>query len=93
MTPPLLSSAFRPFYFLGTLYAVCLTGAWLGAFLGHWEPPSAGMPLRLWHGHFFLLLIAAAIIVGILSYETNDPAYMTVAFIAFLGFMIADKNT
>ncbi|HMV68103.1 MAG TPA: hypothetical protein PKA64_14745 [Myxococcota bacterium] len=42
---------------------------------------------------FFLLLIAAAIIVGILSYETNDPAYMTVAFIAFLGFMIADKNT
>ncbi len=65
MTPPLLSSAFRPFYFLGTLYAVCLTGAWLGAFLGHWEPPSAGMPLRLWHGHEMLFGFAAAIIVGI----------------------------
>ena len=65
MPPALLSSAFRPFYFLGTLYAVLLTSAWLGAFLGHWEVPSVGTPLRLWHGHEMLFGFAAAIIVGI----------------------------
>ncbi len=65
MPPPLLSSAFRPFYLLGTLYAALLTAAWLGAYLGHWTLPSAGMPLRLWHGHEMLFGFAAAIITGI----------------------------
>ena len=65
MPTPVLSSAFRPFYFLGTLYAVLLTGAWLGAFLGHWEVPSVGTPLRLWHGHEMLFGFTSAIIVGI----------------------------
>ncbi|MCC6879287.1 MAG: NnrS family protein, partial [Rhodocyclaceae bacterium] len=62
---PLLSSAFRPFYFLGTLYAALLTAAWLGAWLGHWDVPSVGTPLRLWHGHEMLFGFAAAIIAGI----------------------------
>lgn len=61
----LLSSAFRPFYFLGTLYAPLLVVAWLGAYLGAWEGPAAGTPLRWWHGHELLFGFAAAIIVGI----------------------------
>lgn len=65
MSPPLLSSAFRPFYFLGTLYAPVLVAAWLGAWLGAWEVPSVGTPLRLWHGHEMLFGFAAAIITGI----------------------------
>ncbi|MBZ0143976.1 MAG: NnrS family protein [Rhodocyclaceae bacterium] len=65
MSPPLLSSAFRPFYFLGTLYAPVLVAAWLGAWLGAWEVPSVGTPLRLWHGHEMLFGFAAAIIAGI----------------------------
>ena len=65
MSPPLLSSAFRPFYFLGTLYASVLVAAWLGAWLGAWEVPSVGTPLRLWHGHEMLFGFAAAIIAGI----------------------------
>ncbi|MDT3735597.1 MAG: NnrS family protein [Denitratisoma sp.] len=65
MPPPLLSSAFRPFYFLGTLYAPLLAAAWLGAYLGIWEVPSVGTPLRLWHGHEMLFGFAAAIIAGI----------------------------
>jgi uncharacterized protein involved in response to NO len=65
MPPALLSSAFRPFYFLGAFYAVLLTSAWLGAFLGQWEVPSVGTPLRLWHGHEMLFGFAAAIIAGI----------------------------
>lgn len=62
---PFLSSAFRPFYFLGALYAVLLTSTWLGAFLGAWEVPSVGTPLRLWHGHEMLFGFAAAIVTGI----------------------------
>ena len=65
MLPPFLSSAFRPFYFLGALYAPLLAAAWLGAYLGVWEVPSVGTPLRLWHGHEMLFGFAAAIIVGI----------------------------
>lgn len=42
MLAPLLSSAFRPFYLLGAFYAVLLTAAWLGAYLGAWEVPSVG---------------------------------------------------
>ncbi|PKO67291.1 MAG: NnrS family protein [Betaproteobacteria bacterium HGW-Betaproteobacteria-14] len=65
MPPSLLSSAFRPFYFLGALYAPLLAAVWLGAWLGAWEVPSVGTPLRLWHGHEMLFGFAAAIIVGI----------------------------
>lgn len=65
MPQPLLSSAFRPFYFLGALYAPLLAAAWLGAYLGAWEVPSVGTPLRLWHGHEMLFGFAAAIITGI----------------------------
>jgi len=62
---PLLSSAFRPFYFLGTLYAVLLVAVWTGSFLGLWDVPSVGTPLRLWHGHEMIFGFAAAIIAGI----------------------------
>ena len=62
---PFLSSAFRPFYFFGALYALLLAAAWGGAYLGIGEVPSVGTPLRLWHGHEMLFGFAAAIITGI----------------------------
>ncbi|MBX3647481.1 MAG: NnrS family protein [Rhodocyclaceae bacterium] len=62
---PIWSSAFRPFYFLGALYAPLLAAVWLGAYLGIGEVPSVGTPLRLWHGHEMLFGFATAIIVGI----------------------------
>jgi len=61
---PLWASAFRPFYFLGALYAPLLVAAWLGAFLGLWSLPS-GHLLKLQHGHEFIFGFAAAIITGI----------------------------
>ncbi|MCB1892234.1 MAG: NnrS family protein, partial [Rhodocyclaceae bacterium] len=62
---PIWSSAFRPFYFLGALYAPLLAAVWLGAYLGIGEVPSVGTPLRLWHGHEMLFGFSAAIITGI----------------------------
>ena len=62
---PLWASAFRPFYLLGALYAPLLAAAWAGAFLGAWEVPTVGTPLRLWHGHEMLFGFSAAIITGI----------------------------
>jgi uncharacterized protein involved in response to NO len=62
---PIWSSAFRPFYFLGALYAPLLVMAWLAAFLGLWSLPSGELPLKLQHGHEFIFGFAAAIITGI----------------------------
>ena len=62
---PLWASAFRPFYFLGALYAPLLVTAWLGAYLGLWSLSADGMPLKLQHGHEFIFGFAAAIITGI----------------------------
>jgi uncharacterized protein involved in response to NO len=62
---PLWASAFRPFYFLGALYAPLLIAAWLGAFLGLWSLPAGELPLKLQHGHEFIFGFAAAIITGI----------------------------
>lgn len=56
---PLWSSAFRPFYFLGALYAPLLVIAWLVL-----ERPAAAS-LHLWHGHEIIFGFSAAIIVGI----------------------------
>ncbi|MDP2824813.1 MAG: NnrS family protein [Sulfuritalea sp.] len=62
---PLWASAFRPFYFLGALYAPLLVAAWLGALLGLWNLPGGDVPLKLPHGHEFIFGFAAAIIAGI----------------------------
>ena len=62
---PLWASAFRPFYFLGALYAPLLVAAWLGAFHGLWNLPPDAIPLKLLHGHEFIFGFAAAIISGI----------------------------
>lgn len=65
ITAPLWSSAFRPFYLLGALYAPIFVCAWLGAYIGLWHIPTGVMPLALWHGHEMLFGFAAAIIIGI----------------------------
>lgn len=65
ISSPVWASAFRPFYFLGALYAPLLIVFWLIAYLGLWPEPSLAAGLRLWHGHEMLFGFAAAIIVGI----------------------------
>ena len=65
LSAPLWSSAFRPFYFLGTLYAPLLVAAWLGAFLEISSLPASEVPLQFRHGHEFIFGFSAAIIIGI----------------------------
>ena len=62
---PIWSSPFRPFYLLGTTYALVLIAAWLGAWLGAWGAPWGGTTLALWHGHEMLFGVVAAIAIGI----------------------------
>lgn len=65
MTPsPIWTSAFRPFYLLGAIYAPLLAAAWVSAWLGGWVVPL-GLPLKLVHGHEFIFGFAAAIILGV----------------------------
>lgn len=61
----LLSSAFRPFYLLGALYAPLLAAGAAGAFVGLVDLQGSGGPL-LWHGHEMLFGFATAIVVGTL---------------------------
>jgi uncharacterized protein involved in response to NO len=66
LTPsPLWASAFRPFYFLGALYAPLLAAVWLGAYLGFWSLAPGGVSLRLLHGHEFIYGFSTAIIAGV----------------------------
>ena len=62
---PLLASAFRPFYLLGSLYAPLLALGGIGIFTGVVE--LGPLPGRvLWHGHEMLFGFAAAIVIGTL---------------------------
>jgi uncharacterized protein involved in response to NO len=62
---PLWSSAFRPFYFLGTLYALLLIIGWLALLVEPAFDPQFAVPLQFRHGHEFIFGFSAAIIIGI----------------------------
>jgi uncharacterized protein involved in response to NO len=83
---PLWVSPFRPFFLAGALYGLVLMTAWVGAHLGVWPAPSAGMALRPWHVHEMLFGFAAAIVVGIML--TALPSWIGAAEIRG-GLLIA----
>ncbi|MCF8177376.1 MAG: NnrS family protein [Sulfuritalea sp.] len=91
---PLWLSAFRPFYFLGALYAPLLVAIWLGAFLGLWALPASEVAVHLQHGHEFIFGFAAAIITGIVltalpswagTEEIRGPRLMLLVALWLLG--------
>jgi uncharacterized protein involved in response to NO len=63
---PLWSSAFRPFFLLGSGYGLLLMLAWAGAYAAVWALPTANVPLALWHGHEMIHGFSLAIVVGVL---------------------------
>ena len=63
--PALLSYGFRPFFFLGSLYAGVLILLWVPWFLGAISLPIA-LPPVAWHAHELLFGFLPAVIAGFL---------------------------
>jgi len=63
--PPILRGGFRPFFFLGPLWAVIALALWLANLAGDLTLPSAFEPL-IWHRHEMLFGFVGAIIAGFL---------------------------
>ena len=62
-TPPILHYGFRPFFFLGSLYAGLAIPAWLGAYIGGIEISGPFVALH-WHAHEMLFGYLGAVIAG-----------------------------
>ena len=63
--PPVLRGGFRPFFFLGPLWAIVVICLWLQALAGSITLPTALDPLA-WHRHEMLFGFLGAIIAGFL---------------------------
>lgn len=62
---PVLGVGFRPFFLIGTLFAVLMTAIWMPWFLGLIQVPSAWSP-QTWQTHELVLAFAPAIVAGVL---------------------------
>jgi uncharacterized protein involved in response to NO len=63
---PIWTSGFRPFFLAAAAYGPLLLMFWLGARLGWWATPAAGLALPLLHAHEMLFGFAAALVCGVL---------------------------
>lgn len=63
--PPVLRAGFRPFFFLGPVWAVAVVALWLQALTGAITLPTAFEPLD-WHRHEMLFGFLGAAIAGFL---------------------------
>jgi uncharacterized protein involved in response to NO len=63
--PPVLRGGFRPFFFLGPLWALVVVCLWIEAMAGAITLPSAFDPLA-WHRHEMLFGYLGAVIAGFL---------------------------
>ena len=63
--PPVLRAGFRPFFFLGPLWAIVVVGLWIQALAGAITLPTAFDPLS-WHRHEMLFGFLGAVIAGFL---------------------------
>jgi uncharacterized protein involved in response to NO len=64
-SPPFLRGAYRPFFFLGPLWAVIALTVWLFTLSGAITLPSAFDPLA-WHRHEMLFGFVGAVVAGFL---------------------------
>ncbi|MFP5456446.1 MAG: NnrS family protein, partial [Alphaproteobacteria bacterium] len=64
-SPPILRGAFRPFFFLGPLWAVAALTLWLLTLAGEIVLPTVLDPLA-WHRHEMLFGFVGAVIAGFL---------------------------
>lgn len=62
---PLWGMGFRPFFLLGSLYAVYLILRWMGLYMVRWPPPNYFDSVS-WHAHEMLFGFVTSIIAGFL---------------------------
>jgi uncharacterized protein involved in response to NO len=63
--PPILRAGFRPFFFLGPMWAIVVVALWVQALAGSIELPTHFDPLA-WHRHEMLFGFVGAVIAGFL---------------------------
>ena len=63
--PPVLRAGFRPFFFLGALWAIVVVALWVAAMAGTVTLPTLIDPLS-WHRHEMLFGYLSAVIAGFL---------------------------
>jgi uncharacterized protein involved in response to NO len=63
---PVLRLGFRPFFLLGSLYAVVAMLAWVGVYRGWWMMPFEQLPPMTWHAHEMIYGYALAVVAGFL---------------------------
>src|SRR5690349_5086502 len=61
--PAFFSAGFRPFFFLGPLWAALAVPLWLAAYL-HGYTVGGALPAMLWHAHEMIYGYAAAAVAG-----------------------------
>jgi uncharacterized protein involved in response to NO len=61
--PAILSYGFRPFFFLGALYAALAVPLWLLSYFGGFEPAGAMTGVQ-WHAHEMIFGYLAAVMAG-----------------------------
>lgn len=84
-TVPLLLVGFRPFFLMGSGWAVVAVMLWLGMLAGHFNAPS-GMDPIAWHQHAMVFGFTSAVIAGfILTAVPNWTGRLPVAGPALAG--------
>jgi len=61
--PAFLSAGFRPFFFLGAVWAALAVPLWLAAYM-HGYAVGGALPAMLWHAHEMIYGYAAAAVAG-----------------------------
>ncbi len=86
--PAILSYGFRPFFFLGSLYAVITIVFWLPLFYGYVETSSVFAPVD-WHVHEMLFGYLGAIVTGfLLTAIPNWTGRLPVQGLPLLGLVL-----
>lgn len=65
-TWPVLRLGFRPFFLLGSLYAVLAMLVWMGTYRGWLSAPMDQLPPITWHAHEMIFGYALAVVAGFL---------------------------
>ncbi|VAW21066.1 NnrS protein involved in response to NO [hydrothermal vent metagenome] len=83
-----LSRGFRPFFFLGTVFAALIIALWVPWYLGIIQIPSALPPIS-WHNHELLFGYVTAIIAGFLLTAVPNWTGRTPASGKLLALLVA----